>query len=120
MPDVVTNLAEVEEALARRREQFSINRRGTTTAEPVEPLIPESDKNLYGRPVRIEVDVCVPLPELRKLLIGIRADIADAILCLDRPGEAHDRRFAAHIKLCMARAKSYHLRRELKLRGIAL
>jgi hypothetical protein len=120
MPDVVTNTAEVEEALARRHAQFSINRRGEGKEPPAEAPIAESDKTLYGRPVRMEVDVCVPLADLRKLLIGIRADIADAILMLDRPGTPHDRRFAAYLKLCSARAKGYQLKKDLKLRGIAL
>ena len=87
--------------------------------DATQPDITEYDRNLYGRPVRIEVDVCVPIGDLTKLLNSIRADITNAIMALERTGTASDRRFAAHRQLCQARSKAYTLRQDLMLRGKA-
>lgn len=99
------------EAMAKRMQTF-----GVTQASADPDTITDYDRALYGRSVRIDLDVCVPLDELRHMLNTVRAEITNALAELDRSGPAHDRRFAVHRKLSMAKAHVYRRRQELKLR----
>jgi hypothetical protein len=109
--DLERDRRKVERAMAKRARQMG-------AANPVvEERISEYDKTLFGRPVRIEIDVCVPINDLLKLLNGVRADITNAMMVLERSGPPNDRRFSAHQQLQRARAKAYLLRQELLLRG---
>lgn len=110
--DVQRDLRKVERAMKKRARQLGAD-------NATQPEITEHDRNLYGRPVRVEIDVCVPIGDLTKVLNGIRADITNAIMALERSGPVSDRRFAAHRQLCQARAKAYALRQDLMLRGKA-
>jgi hypothetical protein len=109
--DLERDRRKVERAMAKRARQMS------AVNPVVEDRISEYDKTLFGRPVRIEIDVCVPIDDLLKLLNGVRADITNAMMILERSGPPNDRRFSAHQQLQRARAKAYLLRQDLLLRG---
>jgi hypothetical protein len=86
----------------------------------IEPEITDHERTLYGRPVRIEIDVCIPIADLKKYLNQVRAELTNAIMVLEKPGEdPNSRRFTAHQRLQMARAIGYQLKQELQLRGKA-
>lgn len=108
--DIERDRRKVERAMKKRARQLGGD-------DATQPEITEHDRALYGRPVRIEIDVCVPIGDLTKLLNGVRADLTNAIMALERTGTAGDRRFAAHRQLCQARAKAYTLRLDLMTRG---
>lgn len=110
--DIERDRRKVERAMKKRARQLGGD-------DATQPDITKPDRDLYGRPVRIEIDVCVPIADLTKLLNSVRADITNAIMALERPGPASDRRFAAHRQLCQARAKAYVLRQDLRMRGKA-
>lgn len=74
--------------------------------------ITESDKNLFGRPVRFEVDVCIPITDLKKDLAEIRRRLADCIAHLETDGTTHDRRFAVHRILSRVRAEMHFQKRQ--------
>lgn len=112
--DAERDLRKVERALKKREKEI-----GRSEVIQMGDRITESDRDLFGRPVRIEVDVCVPIADLKTLLNGIRADLGDAIKVLEKTGPANDRRFSAHRCLCRARAKAYRLRQDLLIRGKA-
>lgn len=111
--DIERDRRKVERAMRKRARQV-----GAVDSRAA-PEITEHDRNLFGRPVRIELDVCVPVADLLKLLNGVRADITNAIMALERSGPVNDRRFTAHRQLCQARAKAYRLRQDLLVRGLA-
>jgi hypothetical protein len=108
--DIERDRRKVERAMRKKARQMG-------AIDPTREEIPEYDRNLFGRPVRIEVDVCVPLDELRKLLNSIRADVTDALIALEKQGTPSDRRYAAHRRLCDARGKAYALSLRLKAEG---
>lgn len=110
--DIERERRKVERAMRKKVRQLGGD-------DATRPEITEHDRNLYGRPVRIEIDVCVPIGDLTKMLNGIRADITNAIMALERVGTVSDRRFAAHRQLCQARNKAYTLRQDLMMRGKA-
>jgi hypothetical protein len=86
----------------------------------VEQEITDHERTLFGRPVRIEIDVCIPIADLKKYLNQVRAELTNAIMALEKPGEdPNSRRFTAHQRLQMARAIGYQLKQELQLRGKA-
>jgi hypothetical protein len=99
------------EAMAKRMQTFGV------TQAPADPdTITDYDRALFGRPVRIEVDVTVPLDELRRQLNTIRAELTNAIAELERGGPVHDRRFSVHRRLCAAKVYVFRSRQEIKLR----
>lgn len=109
--DIERDRRKVERAMAKRSRQMS-------AVNPiVEEKISDYDRTLFGRPVRIEIDVCIPIDDLRKLLNGVRADLTNAIMALEQSGDPNSRRFTAHQQLQRARAKAYVLRQDLLLRG---
>ena len=109
--DVERDRRKVERAMRKRARQMG-------AVDPiVEEKITEYDQTLFGRPVRVELDVCIPIDDLKKLLNGVRADITNAIMVLEQSGAPNDRRFTAHQHLQRARAKAYCLRKELLVRG---
>lgn len=113
------SMTELEIDRDRRRVERALRRREKELGKGEHVLSDEVDqmgRDLYGRPVRIEIDVCVPLDDLKKMLNSVRADLTNAILMLERSGSPHDRRFACHRLLTAARAKAYRLRLELEAR----
>lgn len=102
------SLRRAERALKRRERTFGISEVVMAKNE-----ITETDRNLFGRPVRFEVDVCVPIEHLRKDLNMMKADLADCLRVLDMGGSAHDRRFGVHRKLSAIRAKLSLRKKEL-------
>jgi len=103
------------EAMAKRMQTFGV------TQDAADPdTITEYDRALYGRPVRIEIDVTVPLEALKRQLNTVRAELTNAIAELERKGPAHDRRFSVHRRLCGAKVYVYQSRQEIKLRRKAL
>lgn len=63
------------------------------------------DRDLFGRPVRFEIDVCVPIDHLKTDLNMIQAELRNCIAFLETKGSTHDRRFGVHRKLSAIRAK---------------
>lgn len=110
--DAERDLRKVERALKRREREI-----GRSEVIVMGDQITEADRDLFGRPVRFEVDVCIPIADLKTLLNGIRADLGNAIKILETTGPANDRRFSAHRCLCRARAKAFRLRQDLLTRG---
>jgi hypothetical protein len=113
------SISAVEIDRDRRRVERALKRREQELGKGEHVLSDEVDqmgRDLYGRPVRIEIDVCVPLDDLKKMLNMVRADLTNAILMLERGGSPHDRRFACHRLLSAARAKAHRLRLELEAR----
>lgn len=108
--DLDRDRRKVERAMRKRQREMGGD-------NPTRPEITNYDRTLFGRPVRIEVDVCIGIDDLRTLLNGIRADLTNAILHLERSGDPSDRRHAAHMQLSRARARSYALRQDLLTRG---
>lgn len=102
------------EAMAKRMQTLGV------TQAPQDPdTITDYDRALYGRPVRIEIDVTVPIDELRRQLNSVRAGLTNAIIELERAGPAPQRRFAVHRLLSMAKVVVFQSRKEIKLRGRA-
>lgn len=110
--DIERDRRKVERALRKREREV-----GQSETILMGDQITDSDRDLFGRPVRIEVDVCVPIADLKRLLGGVKADLENAIRVLETTGPANDRRFSAHRCLCRARAKAYRLRQDLLTRG---
>lgn len=110
--DIERDRRKVERAMRKREQEV-----GRSETILMGEKITEDDLDLFGRPVRIEIDVCVPIADLKTLLNGIKADLMNAIKVLELTSPANDRRFSAHRCLCRARAKAYRLRQDLLIRG---
>lgn len=107
----IVDLEHTKAAMVKRMQTFGV------VQSPADPdTITDYDRALYGRPVRIEVDVTVPLETLRRQLNTVRAELTNAIAELERGGPAHDRRFSVHRRLCAAKVYVFQSRREIKRR----
>ena len=107
------DLQRQREAMAKRAQTF-----GLVQDSPDEDAITEYDRRLYGRPVRIEIDVAVPMAELKRQLNTVRAELTNSILELERTERpANDRRFTVHRRLCAAKTYVRQSRDEIKLRA---
>jgi hypothetical protein len=111
----IVDLEHTKAAMAKRMQTFGV------TQDAADPdTITDYDRALYGRPVRIEIDVCVPIAELRRQLNTVRAELTNAIAELERSGPANDRRFSVHRRLCGAKVAVYQSRQEIKRRKSSL
>jgi hypothetical protein len=112
----IVDLENTKAAMAKRMQTFGV------VQSPADPdTITDYDRALYGRPVRIEIDVTVPLAELKRQLNTVRAEMTNAIAELERGDRpAHDRRFSVHRRLCAAKVYVFQSRQEIKLRRKAL
>ena len=101
------DLRRVERALKRRQRTLG----ESETIVMARDEITESDRNLFGRPVRFEIDVCIPITDLKKEINELRLRLADCITILESEGTQHDRRFAVHRVLSRIRA-TLHLEKK--------
>lgn len=113
--DVSKDLRRVERALKRRQRILG----ESETIVMAKDDITESDRNLFGRPVRYEIDVCIPITDLKRDLNEIRLRLADCIKILEDGGTTHDRRFAVHRVLSRVRASLHLRKKEREVKGLS-
>lgn len=118
------SLTELETQRGLRRVERALKRRERTlgTSETIvmaKEDITETDRDLFGRPVRFEVDVCIPLTDLKADLAEIRRRLGDCIAILERGGTAHDRRFGVHRVLSRVRAGLHLNKKERSTKGLS-
>lgn len=105
------NLKNVERAAARRRKALGIE------PQPAVEELSEVDRNsALGRAVRIEVDVCIPLAELKKNLLSVRNEVTNALAALETFPVLRDKLHAVHWALGRAKAEIYYRKREREVR----
>lgn len=109
------DLHRVERALKRREKALG----KSETIVMAKDDITESDRNLFGTPVRFEIDVCVPITDLKADLAEIRRRLADCITILEAGGTTHDRRFAVHRIVSRIRATLHLRRKEREVKGLS-
>lgn len=109
MPDLETtrNLQRAERAKKRLERTFG----PSETIIMAKDDITAADRDLFGRPVRYEIDVCIPITDLKRDLNEIRLHLAECIKILEDGTTQHDRRFAVHRRLSRIRA-TLHLRKK--------
>ena len=102
----------------RKEEKAMVKRRKILGEEPAVVMdeISDYDRASFGRAVRIEIDVCVPLSDLRKMLQDARNEINNALVAMDRGGPPNDQRHAAHRALSRAKGAIYYQRQKVALR----
>lgn len=107
------DLKKVERAIQRRRKALGIE------VVPANEELSEFDRNsALGRAVRLEIDVCIPLAELRKNLMSVRNEVTNALAALDRYSDLRDKLQAAHWALGRAKAEIYYRKREREVRDL--
>lgn len=106
--DVQRNLRSVERALKRRQRTLG----DSETIIMAKDDITQADRDLFGRPVRFEIDVCIPITDLKRDLAEIRRRMGDCIAILERGGTQHDRRFSVHRILSRVRATLHRQKKE--------
>lgn len=103
--------------LERQGEAMAERARKLGQADPTIEQITDYDRNLFGMPVRFEIDVTVPLPVLKQEINTIRAELANVLATLEQPGVAgNTRRHMAHSRLRSLRAHLRFDRTERKMR----
>lgn len=107
--DTLRDRHRVERALKRREKTLGKSETIVMAKSDVTAL----DRDLFGTPVRFEIDVCVPIDHLKKDLSMIRAELGNCIAFLEAGGTTHDRRFGVHRKLSAIRAKLHLRKKEL-------
>ena len=108
------DLRKVERA-ARRREKAL----GLTPAPPASEDVSDYERNsALGRAVRLEIDVCIPLAELKKNLASVGNEITNALAAFEKFPSAADKRKAAHWALSRAKAEVYYRKREREMRDL--
>lgn len=114
--EATKDLRRVERALQRRERVL-----GKNEAIVMSDEITETDKRLFGRPVRFEIDVCAPVAQLKADINDIRLRLAECIKILEeeKGWTAHDRRFSVHRKLSAVRAGIYLRRKEREVKGLS-
>lgn len=107
------NLKNVERAAKRRAKVLGIE------SKPQVEELSEHDRNsALGRAVRLEIDVCIPLAELRKNLASVRNEVSNALAALDKFPMLTDKLHAAHWALGRAKAEIYYRKREREVRDL--
>ncbi len=94
-------------AMAKRAQQLG-------QSDPTVEEITDYDRRRFGRAVRFEVDVCIPLPDLKRELNMIRAEITNCIAILERSGSGNERRKMVHSRLRDVRGELKYQREERK------
>lgn len=88
----------------------------------IEPTTPGDEVTDYernsavGRAVRLEIDVCIPLAELRKNLASVRNEVMNALAEMDKFPSPEDQRKAVHWKISKAKGEIYYRKREREVR----
>jgi hypothetical protein len=111
------SITELETSRDQRRVERALKRLQNTlgkseTIVMAKDDISDADRDLFGRPVRYEIDVCIPIADLKHDLNEIRLRLADCIKILEGGGTTHDRRFAVHRTLSRIRATLHRNKRE--------
>ena len=89
--------------------------------EPPNPAdeISDYDRNsALGRAVRLEVDVCIPLAELKLNLQSIRNEATNALAAIERYATGSEKRKAAHWAIGRAKSEIYYRKREREIRDL--
>lgn len=106
------DLRKVERAALRKAKALGIE------PEAVQDDINEYDRASYGRAVRLEIDVCIPIADLRKDLQSARNKINDALAAIDKYPTPDEKRHASHRLLSRAKAEIYYRKREREMRDL--
>jgi hypothetical protein len=93
------------QAMARRAQQL-------VKSDPTVEEITDYDRRRFGMAVRFEVDVCIPLPDLKRELNLIRAELTNCIAILERSGSGNERRKMVHSRLRDIRGELKYQRQE--------
>lgn len=101
------------QAMAKRAQQFGEK---DPTIEEITPY----DRRRFGMAVRFEVDVCIPLPDLKRELNLIRAEMTNCIAILERNGSGNERRKMVHSRLRDVRGELKYQRQERNEQGSRL
>jgi hypothetical protein len=75
-------------------------------------------QSALGRAVRLEIDVCIPLAELRKNLASVRNEINNALAEMDKFPAPEDQRKAVHWKISKAKSEIYYRKKERETRDL--
>ena len=103
----------VERAMKRRAKALGIE------PEPEATELSEFDRNsALGRAVRLEVDVCIPLAELKKNLLSVRNEVTNALAAMETYPVLRDKLHAVHWALGRAKAEIYYRKREREVRDL--
>ncbi|MFO1080812.1 MAG: hypothetical protein U1E23_09330 [Reyranellaceae bacterium] len=99
-----------------QREAIAMAKRASIFSKP-DPTVEEItdyDRRRFGQAVRLSIDVCVPLPDLKRDLVTIRAEIGNCLAILEQSGSGNERRKLVHSRLGDLRAELFYRRRERK------
>lgn len=81
--------------------------------------VSEADReSMIGRAVRIEVDVCIPLAELKANLMTIKNEAMNALAAIERYATGHEKRYAAHGAMSKAKSEIYYRKRSREVRDL--
>jgi hypothetical protein len=105
----IIDLQRQEEAIAKRAMQLG-------SSDPTIEKITEYDLRLFGTPVRFEIDVTIPIPQLKREINSIRAQLTNCLATLEQSSGTNTRRHMVHSKLCALRAQLHADRDERKRR----
>jgi hypothetical protein len=108
-----------EEAMAdfqRGLEKMSQRAMALGMSDPTLDEITDFQRAAFGQAVRFEIDVCQPLPVLKRELNSIRAELTNCLVMLEQNASGNTRRRMVHSALSMMRIGLKHERRERKLR----
>lgn len=104
----IIDLQRERDAMARRAAQFK-------QTDPTVEQITDYDRRRFGQAVRFEIDVCIPVDDLKHELNMIRAEITNCIAILERKGTGNERRKMVHSRLSDVRGELRFLRQEREL-----
>ena len=107
------DLRRVERAAARRAKALGIE-----PPSPTDEISDHERASALGRAVRLEVDVCIPLAELKLNLQSIRNEAMNALAAIDRYATGSEKRKAAHWAMGKAKSEIYYRKRERQVREL--
>lgn len=92
---------------------------GIEQPAPASDEVSDYERNsALGRAVRLEIDVCIPLAELRKNLASVRNEVTNALLEMDRCPSPADKRKGVHWAVSRAKGEIYYRKREREMRDL--
>ncbi len=102
-----------ERAAARRAKVLGIEQ------PPATDEVSDYERNsALGRAVRLEIDVCIPIAELRKNLLSVRNEVTNALAEMDRCPDAANKRTGVHWAVSRAKGEIYYRKREREVRDL--
>lgn len=101
--------------LRRQEDAIAARAMALGQADPTLEEITEFDRQTFGTATRFEIDVCVPIADLKREISTIRAELANCLATLEQRTGGNVRRHMVHSRLVMLRA---HLRRERQERKV--